>query len=151
MPPGNSPLLYFASCICFSVIFVCVRYTRNVIINVTSIGRQISELMFLWWPAILYSVLYSVCLLMANKWMMMMINQINLLLVLNTSMKSRAVYRLPYLSESSNQRQGPNFTFQLFGPSVNGYLQLVGRGISRRLYAYTNIILYKPAAGLSAR
>jgi len=32
---------------CFSVIFACVCYTRNVI-NVTRIGRQISELMFLW-------------------------------------------------------------------------------------------------------
>jgi len=30
--------------------------------------------MFLWWPAILYSVLNSVCLLMANKWMMIMYN-----------------------------------------------------------------------------
>jgi len=35
-------------------------YTKNVI-NVTIIGHQISELMFLWWPAILYSVLNSVC------------------------------------------------------------------------------------------
>jgi len=67
-PPFCILLLVF----CFSVIFACVCYTRNVI-NVTSIGRQISELMFLWWPAILYSVLFNyVCLLMANKWMMMM-------------------------------------------------------------------------------
>jgi len=29
--------------------------------------------MFLWWPAILYSVLNYVCLLMANKWMMIII------------------------------------------------------------------------------
>ena len=71
-PPVTAPLFVF----CFSVIFVCVCYTRNVIINVTSIGRQISELMFLWWPAILYSVLNSVCLLMANKWMMMMMIQV---------------------------------------------------------------------------
>jgi len=63
-----SPFFVF----CFSVIFAYVCYTRNVI-NVTIIGRQISELMFLWWPAILYSVLKSVCLLMANKWMMMII------------------------------------------------------------------------------
>ena len=67
MPPVTAPLFVF----CFSVIFAYVCYTKNVI-NVTSIGRQISELMFLWWPAILYSVLNSVCLLMANKWMMMM-------------------------------------------------------------------------------
>ena len=66
--PVTAPPFVF----CFSVIFAYVRYTRNVIINVTSIGRQISELMFLWWPAILYSVLNSVCLLMVNKWMMMM-------------------------------------------------------------------------------
>ena len=63
--------MLFVFC-CFSVIFACVCYTRNVIINVISIGRQISELMFLWWPAILYSVLNSVCLLMAIKLMMMM-------------------------------------------------------------------------------
>ena len=50
----------------FSVIFACVYYTRNVI-NVISIGRQISELMFFLLPAILYCVLNSVCLLMANK------------------------------------------------------------------------------------
>ena len=67
-PPFCILLLVF----CFSVIFACVCFTSNVIINVTSIGRRISELMFLWWPAILYSVLNSVCLLMANKWMMMM-------------------------------------------------------------------------------
>ena len=52
---------------CFSVIFACVCYTRNVI-NVISIGRQISELMFLWWPAILYSVLNSVCWWRINRW-----------------------------------------------------------------------------------
>jgi len=67
-PPFCILLLVF----CFSVIFVCVCYIRNVILNVTSIGRQIRELMFLWRPAILYFVLYSVCLLMASKWMMMM-------------------------------------------------------------------------------
>ena len=49
MPPGNCPLPF---CIlrlvyCFSVIFACVCYTRNVI-NVISIGRQISELIFFW-------------------------------------------------------------------------------------------------------
>ena len=37
----SPPLFVF----CFSVIFAYVRYTRNAI-NVTSIGRQISELMF---------------------------------------------------------------------------------------------------------
>ena len=40
--------LYFASCILLFCYFACVCYTRNVIINVTSIGRQISEIMFLW-------------------------------------------------------------------------------------------------------
>ena len=40
--PFTPPLVF-----CFSVIFAYVRYTNNVI-NVTRIGRQISELMFLW-------------------------------------------------------------------------------------------------------
>ena len=42
MPPVTAPFVF-----CFSIIFAYVCYTRNVI-NVTSIGRQISELMFLW-------------------------------------------------------------------------------------------------------
>ena len=70
-PPSNSPFCILLHVFCFSVVFACVCYTWNVI-NVITIGRQISELMFLWWPAILYSVLNYVCLLMANKWMMMM-------------------------------------------------------------------------------
>ena len=49
MPPGNCPALFciLLLAFCFSVTFACVCYTRNVI-NVISIGRQISELMFLW-------------------------------------------------------------------------------------------------------
>ena len=93
-PPPCILLLVF----CFSVIFVCVCYTRNVIINVTSIGRQISELMFLWWPAILYSVLKSVCLLMANKWMMRSRNS-KIMMQTTLANNGRKIYHVLFFNE----------------------------------------------------
>ena len=61
LPSLPNPLFFTYCCFYFSMLsFSCY-------------ATIYSKLMFLWWPAILYSVLNSVCLLMANKWMMMMI------------------------------------------------------------------------------